>query len=40
MQGTGGGVVNREQLEHLIRAAATIADDDEIVTFISRDFAH
>ncbi|HSL19502.1 MAG TPA: DUF6036 family nucleotidyltransferase [Methylomirabilota bacterium] len=27
----GGAVVNRAQLEHVIGAAATIADDDEIV---------
>ncbi len=28
---TSGAAVNRSQLEHVIRAAATIADDDEIV---------
>lgn len=32
----GGDGVNRAQLEHLIRAAADIADDDEIIVFGSQ----
>jgi hypothetical protein len=43
MLAEGGGAMTRDQLEHVIGAAATIADDDSrramISSFIARDFA-